>query len=162
MIKNFTKLIACLVLAATFPLLAAAHGDKEHAHKDPALFSGLDTNAGQAVQKFHRALNSGDRNAALQSLAKDVVILEGSSVERSREEYAGHHLQADIDFLGKMRVTQLELQVREVGSLAYAYGRSRIAGQYKEKALDLQSMETLVLEHHGDDWKIVQIHWSSQ
>ncbi|WP_346837544.1 nuclear transport factor 2 family protein [Microbulbifer sp. SAOS-129_SWC] len=161
--KRLRNSLGLLLLAAvTLPMFAAAHGSNEHAPRDPALFSGLDTGAGRAVREFHRALNGGDRDAVLKALAKKVVILEGGGVERSQSEYAGHHLQADIDFLKKMQVTQLELQVREVGNLAYAFGRTRMEGKYKDKTLDLQSMETLVLQRDGDDWKIVQIHWSSK
>lgn len=154
--------VLALALVAALSLGAAAHGENKHPQQKPALFSGLETGAGKAVQEFHRALNQGDRNALLNALAKNVVIFEGGNVERSQAEYAGHHLQADMDFLQKMQVTQLELQVREVGDLAYAYGRSRIEGNYKDRALDLQSMETLVLERSGGDWKIVQVHWSNK
>ncbi|WP_323844306.1 YybH family protein [Microbulbifer magnicolonia] len=142
--------------------LAMAHGDKPHQERDPEMFSGLETGAGKAVQMFHRALREGDQQSVLNALADAVVIFEGGGVERSAQEYAGHHLPADIAFLQQMKINQQELQVREVGDLAYAYGRSRLQGDYKDKALDLQSMETLVLKRSGGEWKIVHVHWSNK
>lgn len=150
------------VLLGTIPAVAAAHGDKPHMEKDPAMFSGLETAAGKTVQKFHRALREGDQTAALGALADAVVIFEGGGVERSAQEYAGHHLPADIAFLQQMNITQQEMQIQQHGQLAFAYGRSRMQGEYKGKALDLQSMETLVLKREGNDWKIVHVHWSSK
>ncbi|MBB3063258.1 YybH family protein [Microbulbifer rhizosphaerae] len=150
------------VLLGAIPLAATAHGDKPHGEKDPAMFSGLETGAGKTVQKFHRALREGDEEAVLSVLADTVVIFEGGSVERSAQEYAGHHLPADITFLKQMDVSQQELQVREGEDLAFSYGRSRLKGDSNGKALDLQSMETLVLKRSGGEWKIVHVHWSSK
>ncbi|MFC6633102.1 YybH family protein [Microbulbifer taiwanensis] len=142
--------------------LAAAHGEKNHADKDPTLFSGLESGAGKTVLAFHRALREGDQQTVMDALADAVVIFEGGGVERSASEYAGHHLPADMAFLKQMNITQRELQVREQGDLAYAYGRAQVQGEFKGKALDLQSMETLVLARTGDGWKIVHVHWSSK
>lgn len=161
LLKTFHALSLATLLGVV-PTTVFAHGDKPHLQKDPALFSGLETHAGEMVQDFHRALREGDRNAVLEALADAVVIFEGGSVERSAQEYAGHHLPADITFLQQMNITQQELQVREKGNLAFAYGRSRLQGDYKGKLLDLQSMETLVLQRIGGDWKIVHAHWSSK
>jgi ketosteroid isomerase-like protein len=85
-----------------------------------------------------------------------------SSVERSAQEYAGHHLPADIAFLQSMKISQQEMQIHQGENLAFAYGGSRLQGDYKGKALDLQSMETLVLQRSGDEWKIVHVRWSSK
>jgi len=55
------------------------------------------------VDAFHAALDAGDRDAALALLTSDVVVLEEGGAERSREEYAGHHLPADMAFAGATR-----------------------------------------------------------
>lgn len=161
-LTDTTSRLLLLTLLALLPLGAAAHGEEAAEQTDGAMFSGLDAGAGKAVQSFHRALRSGDREGVLAALAEDVVILEGGKVERSRAEYAGHHLGADMKFLQEVKASQLELQVHEGGQLAYAYGRSRLQGDYRGKALDLLAMETLVLKRMDSGWKIVQIHWSSK
>lgn len=158
--KTFHALGLSILLCATS--LAMAHGDKPQAEKDSEAFSGLETGAGKTVHTFHRALRQGDQQSVLNALADAVVIFEGGGVERSAQEYAGHHLPADIAFLQQMKITQQELHVQQAGDLAYAYGRSRLQGDYKGKVLDLQSMETLVLKRSGGDWKIVHVHWSNK
>ncbi|UHQ56790.1 YybH family protein [Microbulbifer sp. YPW16] len=157
-----TTRVLLLTLLALLPFGVAAHGNKQAQQADTPLYSGQDSDAGRAVQSFHRALRTGNREAVLAALAEDVVIFEGGKVERSREEYAGHHLGADMKFLQQLQPTQLELQVQEGRELAYAYGRSRLQGDYQGKPLDLLAMETLVLRRMDSGWKIVQIHWSSK
>ncbi|WP_237055664.1 YybH family protein [Microbulbifer sediminum] len=156
-----TRWLLCILLAL-LSLGVAAHGEKEEQQESSSLFSGLDSPAGKTVESFHRALRSGNREGVLHALADNVVIFEGGKVERSRAEYASHHLEADMRFLQQVQATQLELQVTESRELAYSYGRSRLQGSYEGKALDLESMETLVLKRVGQEWKIVQVHWSSK
>ena len=50
------------------------------------------------VDAFHAALGSGDPEAVLSMLTEDVMVLEEGGAERSRDEYAGHHLRADMTF----------------------------------------------------------------
>lgn len=62
-----------------------------------------------------------------------MLIMEGGNVERSRAEYASHHLPSDLKFMSAMRY-QLQRQTGDtVGDLAWV-----------------------------SSWQIVNIHWSSR
>lgn len=82
--------------------LAAAHPGAHDAPVSPVAAKPVAqpdtaTPAGK-VDAFHAALASGNTAAALTLLAEDVLIFESGGVERSRAEYASHHLQADAAF----------------------------------------------------------------
>ena len=50
------------------------------------------------VTAFHAAITAGDKTKALGMLSPTITIYESGHVERSREEYASHHLGGDIVF----------------------------------------------------------------
>ena len=52
--------------------------------------------------QFSEALDKGDEQTVKSLLATDVLIYEGGGVESSLEEYASHHLSADMKFLSRM------------------------------------------------------------
>ncbi len=122
--------------------------------------SGLDSEAAKVVKKFHAALRNGDSRLARSLLADEVTIFEGGRVERSADEYAQHHMQSDMKFLGKMNVEILEHQVQLMGNTAISMARSHTKGKYDGKDLEHVGMETIALEKQGKSWKIKHIHWS--
>ncbi len=142
-----------------------AAGQEHDAHGGEAaqaMFSGLDSEAAKVVEQFHASLKAGDSTTAKSLLASNVLIFEGGSVERSAVEYGNHHMQADMVFLKDLQIELLERHVQEYGNTAVAISRSRVSGIFKDKPVDSQSMETLVIEKQPrGDWKIVHIHWSN-
>ena len=139
-----------------------------HEHDAPggeaaqAMYSGLDSDAARVVEQFHESLKAGDTTSAKYLLASNVLIFEGGGVERSAVEYGNHHMKADMMFLKDLQIELLERHVQEYGNTAVAISRSRSSGIFKDKSVDSQSMETLVLEKQPTgDWKIVHIHWSN-
>lgn len=147
-----------LSLALFSPVSALAHGNEKPA--TPALFVGESTAAAQAVKAFHQALRAGDAKAVRAMLADDVLIVEGNGVERSADEYASHHMLADMKFMAAVQVEALEHQTKVLGKVAYSVSRSQLTGDYKGKPVDVISKETLVLVDTGAGWKIVHVHWS--
>ena len=135
--------------------------DGHHNNKSSALFSGLDNEAAKVVTAFHDALNSGNEQRAKMLLSDDVLIFEGGGVERSAKQYADHHMKSDIAFMSKMQVTLLEHQVQGNGDMAVSMARSKIQGRYKDKDIDIETMETMVLRKHDGNWRILHIHWSN-
>jgi ketosteroid isomerase-like protein len=91
-----------------------------------------------------------------------VLIFESGGAERSREEYASHHMNSDMAFLQQMQrdVTSQDESVK--GDTAWVVTETRIHGHYKDKDIDVVSIETAVLELGEDGWKIVHLHWSSR
>jgi len=148
--------------------IAAASANEAHAGMD---MPGMDMKPAVAtagspqatVDAFQAALKSGDAKAAESWLAPDVLIYEGGGAERSREEYAGHHLAADMAFL---KTAQIDVLKRASGgdeNEAWITTESRIRGKSsKGKPLDVASTETALLRKTSEGWRIVHLHWSSQ
>lgn len=110
------------------------------------------------VTVFRRALESGNETAALRLLAPELLIYESGDQDRSRSNYAKHHLGADMAFLAKAKVRVLEQTSSGDRGLAWVATRSRIVSGARE----LIGTETMVLRSGTDGWRIVHIHWSSR
>ena len=125
----------------------------------------IDANAAApvaVVDAFGKALASGDTAVALSLLDPAATILESGGVERSRDEYAAHHLGADAEFLRGATVTPVWRTAKARGALAWVGSESRVAAVSKGKPVKLSSTETMVLAQTPDGWRIVHIHWSSR
>lgn len=136
---------------------AHTHADgKQHVHEAP---EGAPI---AAVKALHEALSSGDAARVQDLLDPQVLILEGGNVERSRKEYAAHHLPSDLKFMKSVDY-KLERQSGDtVGDLVWVASEARLTGNRDGKAIDLVSTETLVLKKSSAGWKVVHIHWSSR
>jgi len=118
--------------------------------------------ADQTVDEFHQALTNGDSEAALALLDDNVQIFEQGWVERSKSEYAGHHLPSDMAFSAATKRTQTKRAGLSVGETAYVMSEGTVSGTFKGKAINSVTLETIVLRNTTDGWKIVHIHWSSR
>lgn len=152
-------------------------GERAHEHADPKLTTGTththadgkqhvhEAPAGTpvaAVKALHEALSSGNASEVEELLDPNVLILEGGNVERSRKEYAAHHLPSDLKFM-KSVAYKLDRQSGDtVGDLAWVVSEARLSGNREGKPVDIVSTETLVLKKSTAGWKIVHIHWSSR
>jgi ketosteroid isomerase-like protein len=117
--------------------------------------------AAAAVDAFHAALDRGDTRAAASLLADDALIFESGGAERSKAEYAGHHLTADAEFSRAVSSIVTRRAGSSIGGIAWIASEGRTTGTYKGKALDLITTETMILRRIGSVWKITHIHWSS-
>jgi len=155
---------AC-ILAASALLLSAVAAE---AH-DPAPVSGVqgsvhaDARAAAAVvDAFHAALKAGDTAGALAMLAEDAMIFEEGGAERSREEYASHHLGADAAFAAAVEATVTRRSGWADGDVAWIASEGRTTGAFNGRPVDRLSAETMVLKRGPDGWRIHHIHWSSR
>ena len=114
------------------------------------------------VDAFHAALRSGDAEAVLALLTEDVVVLEEGGAERSREEYAGHHLPADMAFAAATTAEVTRRAARVEGDVAWVLTEGRTTGTFNGRAVDRLTAETMILHRDGDAWRIRHIHWSSR
>lgn len=78
-------------------------------------------------------------------LTDELIVFEGGKVERSRAEYAAHHLDADILFFKQLHVEHLEHHVEQNGDTAISLYRMHAKGKYKGETVDSEGMETLML-----------------
>lgn len=116
----------------------------------------------ETVAAFHQALAEGKAEPAGALLAPDIQIYESGYVERSRDEYAGHHLPADIGFARDTSSKVLKQSERIAGELAVVMQESETSGKYKGTKVHLFGTETVVLERRGEQWIITHLHWSSR
>tara|TARA_R110001606_G_scaffold288212_4_gene436371 strand:- start:3374 stop:3862 length:489 start_codon:yes stop_codon:yes gene_type:complete len=160
--KRITKsltlpFMALIGLGLSFPCWS--HGDEKHAEASP-FFVNADSAPGKTVSAFHQALASNDADTARSLLADDVLIFEGGGIERSADEYASHHMLADMKYIAALKSTTLEHQVNIMGDMAVSVSRSKTTGSYKGKDVDYEGMETMLLQKNDGKWKISHIHWS--
>lgn len=113
------------------------------------------------VTRFAAALKSGDRAGVLACLAPDVVIFEHGGAEMSREEYAQHHLDGDLEYLRAIEVRVVDRRVLNAAERVVVLTRSESSGEFRGKPVASLGTETLVLERRDGNWVIVHVHWSS-
>ena len=151
--------LSLAVLSAT-PALAQDHA---HGHTPAAGSVAAEAApAATAVDAFHAALKSGDTAAALALLSPDVMIFEEGGAERSREEYASHHLGSDAAFAAATDAARARRSGWADGDVAWIVSEGRTTGQFNGRAVDRLTTETMVLKRHADGWRIHHIHWSSR
>jgi uncharacterized membrane protein/ketosteroid isomerase-like protein len=139
-----------------------------HSHEDAASASDTEISiedsshpASLLATELADAIAIGDVNKLRTVLAPDVLIFESGGMETSLAEYEGHHMPADMAFMKAMRREVISQQVIDSGDVATVVTRSRVYGNYKDKEIDLNSTETLVVRKLNGQWKVVHIHWSS-
>lgn len=115
-----------------------------------------------AADDLHAAIASGDTKGIEDILDPQVLIFESGGVESSLEEYASHHMNSDMDFMAGMNRKVLGREVFVDDDLAVVTTRSRLTGMFNEEAMDLFSLETLLLNQTEGEWKVRHIHWSSR
>jgi len=114
-----------------------------------------------AVDAYGAALRAGDEAALRALLAPNVIIAEGGGAERSVDEYAGHHMPADMAYTAAVEFALKKRDVIASGDMATVISESQIHGEYKSETIHSRMMETMVLKREDDRWRIVHIHWSS-
>ncbi len=132
-----------------------------HTHADGTQHVHAADSAVSTAAAFQEALNSGDAAQVKALLDPRALIFESGSAERSRAEYAAHHLKADMDFLKTVTYKLLRQTGDTVGDLAWVASESRLTGVSSDKAVDVLSTETLVLKKGSAGWRVVHVHWSS-
>lgn len=116
----------------------------------------------ETMAAFHAALASGDKAKALALLSPEVAIYEAGYVERSREEYAHHHLGGDMEFAKTTTRKLLRQNERIEGNTAIVWEETETTGSARGKPVHVLGTGTAILEKKGDGWSIVHIHWSSR
>ncbi len=113
------------------------------------------------VESYHKALESGDRESALELLSNDVVVLENGHVETA-EEYFSHHLAADMEFSAAMVRKPNVVQATVEGNIGWVISTSTSKGKFRGREIDSTGAELMVLRKEKGRWKIRVIHWSSR
>ena len=150
-------------MVATLLMMAAplwAHGAGQKSSRTPSLSPSARAPSA-VVDAFHAALRRGDGRAAASLLADDALIFEAGEAERTKAEYAAHHLSADAEFSQSVSSSVTRRVGHSEGTLAWVASEGRTTGNYKGKSLDLLTTETMILRQVGGTWRIIHVHWSS-
>lgn len=145
-----------------------AHDEKPHSHDSTsasppgAALPASTVEPVAVVERFFRALAAGDTASASAVLDPSVLIYESGGAERSREEYASHHLGADAAFLKNASHRLLSRTGGAAGDLAWVATETRLTARARDASTDLIGTETMVLRKTGSAWRIVHIHWSNR
>ena len=113
------------------------------------------------VDAFHSALAKGDTKVAAALLVEDALIFEEGGAERSKAEYAAHHLPADAVFSQAVKSSTTRRSSDAADGTAWVATEGRTKGTYKGRPIDQLTTETMVLRRTSAGWKIAHIHWSS-
>lgn len=157
---GFGALFVAVVMTAT-ATVAVAHPTgpaKPAASSQPT----YDPAAAEVVDAFHAALERGDTTAAAEYLSDALVVFEEGEAERSKAEYAGHHLPADAMFAKAVGSHMTRRSGGFGGDLAWVASEGRTQGRYMDRDIDRITTETMVLRRVSGAWKIVHVHWSSR
>ena len=160
MSRTALALALSITVLSTTPALAQDHA-QGHDHAAGSVAPEA-AGAATAVDAFHAALKAGDTAATLALLAPEVMIFEEGGAERSRDEYAAHHLGSDGAFAAASEATVARRSGWADGDVAWITSEGRTTGQFNGRAVDRLTTETMVLKRHGDGWRIHHIHWSSR
>lgn len=115
-----------------------------------------------AAEAFRTAIVRADRAALERVVLPTAVILEGGKTE-TRADYLGHHFGSDGAFLKAMTREPIRRTVQVNGHTAWIASISRLHGTYRDRKLDMDSAELLVLEHTPEaGWQVAAVHWSSR
>ena len=149
-----------LLLIASFATPALAQHAK-HPAPPAGPLSTVSREAATVVDAFHAALERGDTARASALLASDALIFESGRAERSKAEYASHHLAADTAFAKAVRRVVTRRTGHADGRLAWIATETATKGTYKDRPINSTGVETMVLEREGKAWRIKHVHWSS-
>ncbi len=159
------RLMYIAAIAVTPVLAAAAHPGAAPAATTP-------TNAERSapvapetavgtVNAFHEALKRNDTMTALALLSDDVIIFESGGVEKSRAEYAAHHLKADAEFSAGTSRTPVSQNISNTADMATVMRVELVKGSFRGRPVNSRSVETMMLSKTKAGWRIGHIHWSS-
>ncbi len=113
------------------------------------------------VATFSSALKRGDADTVASLMSPDAIIAEGGGAERSFEEYAGHHMPADMAFTAAVDFALKKQDVISGSEVAIVISESQVHGSYNGKTIHSRMMETITLRRSEESWLIEHIHWSS-
>ena len=118
------------------------------------------TTATEVADQFGQALKESNETTIRDLLDENVLIFESGSVESSLEEYASHHMSADMSFMQDIEKEIITRSVVENGDIVVISTKYRMFGTYKDQNFDKTSLESLVLKKTDGTWRIVHIHGS--
>jgi ketosteroid isomerase-like protein/mono/diheme cytochrome c family protein len=138
--------------------------EHSHDHASKAVATALPAGAADAVavvDQFQQLLAKGNTTAAAELFDPAVLIFESGGAERSRAEYASHHLNEDAAFMKTAKLSPLSRTGDVSGDMAFVATESSLKSS-GAKPVDLVTTETMVLKRTSQGWRVAHVHWSSK
>jgi len=135
-----------------------------HVHASKTGTTSLPAGAADAVavvDRFQQLLAKGNTAAAAELLDPAVLIFESGGAEKSRAEYASHHLKEDAAFMKTAKLSSLSRTGDVSGDLAFVATESSLKSGGAQP-VDLVTTETMVLKRTSQGWRVSHVHWSSR
>ena len=152
-IRNVFILAVVLALATTVALATAesVQSDKEKAVSD-------------VLQQEAAAFEKGDVEALNKFWANDawVSVFESGGADIGWANYRDHHLIPEMKELKNTKHALSDIRVRVSGKIAWATFKYSLAGDIKERHIDVNGLGTAVLEERDGRWLIVHRHTSAR
>lgn len=159
-LARLAPVMVAALLAA--PMSASAHDPVPGPAPTAARLDPAAAEAATVVDAFHAALKIGDTSKARSLLDDAVLIFEAGGAERSRSDYAAHHLPADAAFAKLATETLSRRSGGGGGNFAWVASEGAVRPQAEGKAQPRITTETMILEKTAGAWRIVHVHWSSR
>jgi len=140
------RIAAIMMIALMIPLSAVAGENLE----DPA----------DVAEAFHKAMKSGNKDKVLAFFDPELSVFESGNAETSLEEYASHHLEADLEFNSSTKRKVTDQNVVVLGDTAWIMTSSTTKGKFRGTRIDISGVETMNLVRRPEGWRIVHIHMS--
>ena len=131
--------------------LARAHDDNEKA-------------VSEVLQQEAAAFEKGDVEALNRFWANDewVSVFESGGADIGWANYRDHHLIPEMKELKNTKHTLSDIKVRVAGKTAWATFKYALAGDIKDRHIDVNGLGTAVLEERNGRWLIVHRHTSAR
>ena len=117
---------------------------------------------GSFIESFHAALYSDDLETVIYSFHPDAIISEEGKREDGLESYVETHLKGEMPMLKALSRAYMSEQIMVYNGVAWATTTTRLHGSYEGRYIDVLQVETMVMMHGPDGWKIRQVHWSNR
>ena len=110
------------------------------------------------------AFEKGDVAALNKFWANDewVSVFESGGADIGWANYRDHHLIPEMKELKNTKYTLSDIRVRVAGKTAWATFKYALAGDLKERHIDVNGLGTAILEERNGQWLIVHRHTSAR
>lgn len=118
----------------------------------------------EVLQQEAAAFEKGDVDALNKLWANDewVSVFESGGADIGWANYRDHHLIPEMRELKNTKHTLSDIRVRVAGKTAWATFKYALAGDIKDRHIDVNGLGTAVLEERNGRWLIVHRHTSAR
>lgn len=118
----------------------------------------------EVLQREAAAFEKGDVEALNKSWANDdwVSVFESGGADIGWANYRDHHLIPEMKELKNTKHVLSDIRVHVAGKTAWATFKYALAGDIKERHIDVNGLGTAVLEERNGRWLIVHRHTSAR